>query len=86
MSRAVSYAFLFLFLIPATAFAAEGDLDEAMEAVAADDSKRHRVPEILVTGRRDEEGVPFVPLDSVGSRDVLDPEDRLLMSFTLRHR
>ena len=33
-----------------------------------------KLPEILVTGRRAEDGVPVVPLDRVGSRDVFGPE------------
>ncbi len=40
-----------------------------------DDQDRMReLPEVLVTGRRAEEGVPVVPLDGVGSRDVFGPE------------
>ncbi len=33
------------------------------------------LPEILVIGRRQQDGVPEVPLRSIGSRDVFGPED-----------
>lgn len=35
---------------------------------------RQEVPEIVVIGRREDQGVPVVPLDWFGSRDVFGPE------------
>ncbi len=36
--------------------------------------QRQEIPEILVIGRTEDEGVPIVPLDWFGSRDVFGPE------------
>lgn len=33
------------------------------------------LPQMIVTGRRAQDGVPVVPIDSVGSRDVFGPEE-----------
>lgn len=37
--------------------------------------KQEELPEMLVIGRQREQGVPEVPLNSVGSRDVIGPEE-----------
>jgi Fe(3+) dicitrate transport protein len=38
------------------------------------DQPATELPEVLVIGRRSKDGVPVVPLDSVGSRDVFGPD------------
>jgi Fe(3+) dicitrate transport protein len=38
------------------------------------EAKKQEVPEILVIGRTEADGVPVVPIDAYGSRDVFGPE------------
>jgi Fe(3+) dicitrate transport protein len=51
-------------------------LEQAVdEYIAESGSDVVRLPEVMVIGRRREEGVPTVPLGHVGSRDVFGPDE-----------
>jgi Fe(3+) dicitrate transport protein len=52
-------------------------LEKAVDGVLEDEARKRgeeRLPEVFVVGRAEASGVPEVPLDAVGSRDVLGPE------------
>ncbi len=73
--RAVLTALAALATAPlATALADERDTRTDLEDAAARMVEVSSGDEILVTGRRTDRGVPVVPLDAVGSRDVFGPE------------
>jgi Fe(3+) dicitrate transport protein len=48
--------------------------DPASQAADEESEQATELPEMFVTGRRAQDGVPVVPIDSVGSRNVFGPE------------
>jgi hypothetical protein len=65
---ALSALYLLAFAFPAAAQQGEPQPDEQPEPPPS-------LPEIIVTGSLGPKGVPVVPFDSVGSRDVYGPEE-----------
>ncbi|MEW6074131.1 MAG: TonB-dependent receptor [Planctomycetota bacterium] len=72
--RALVVSALPLFLAAGAAAAGAASPSAPIEEDPAPDEEPPELPAVLVTGRRAAEGVPAVPLPSVGSRNVLGPE------------